>query len=290
MKTLAAIALATALLSSPHVGQAQAGGAFAGGEQRPITKVPFLDKIGVDENLEGQVPADATFTRYDGKKVKLGDYFDGEHPVLLNLAYFTCPVLCSLIMDAAAKGLKGIDWTAGKEFKLVTISIDPRDTVSDAAKKRQKELKLYGRSKGWDFLVGDQKNIDKVTKAVGFRYFYMKDKGQYAHPAVLTFLTPKGKIARYLYGLNYKGSDMRLALLEASNGESVSTVDKVILYCCQYDPKDHGYSIVGYRVMQVGGALTALVLGLFLIVLWRREVRRKKKDASPSTEVSEVHG
>lgn len=287
--TCAVIALALTLAAVPTSGHAQAGAAFADAQKRPINKVPFLNKIGVDEHLKAQLPLDAEFTRYDGKKVHLGDYFDGKHPVLLNLAYFTCPVLCSLIMDAAARGLKKIDWVAGKDFKLVTISIDPRDTPKDAAKKRAKELKLYGRSSGWDFMVGNQENIHRVTKAVGFRYFFMKDKGQYAHPAVLMFITPDGKVARYLYGLNYKPTDMKLALLEASNRQAISTVDRVILYCCQYNPKDHGYSLVAFHVMQLAGVLTVLLVGVFVFVLWRRDVRRRKKGSDSSDDGSGAH-
>ncbi|MFW6031036.1 MAG: SCO family protein, partial [Myxococcota bacterium] len=198
------------------------------------------------------------------------------------------PVLCSMVMDATRRGIEPIDWTAGDEYRVLTISIDPRDSPEDAAKKRAEVLRKYERSDGWDFLVGKQENIQKATEAAGFRYFYMDDQEQYAHPAVAMFLTPEGEFARYLYGLNYSATDVRLALLEASEGNAVSTTEQVILYCYQYDSEAQGYGLVAWRVMRIGGALSAVVLGLFLFILWRRETRRKVQP--PSTRVSEAHG
>lgn len=288
-RTFSAIAFAALITALPGHGRAQPGSnAIAGGEVKPVQEVPGLDEIGVDENLEGQLPTNLEFTRHDGEKVRLKDYFDGERPVLLTFAYFTCPVLCSMVMDATRRGIEPIDWTAGDEYRVVTISIDPRDSHQDAAKKRAEVLRKYERSDGWDFLVGSPENIQKATQAAGFRYFYMDDQEQYAHPAVAMFLTPKGKFARYLYGLNYSPNDVRLALLEASEGNAVSTVDQVILYCYQYDAESQGYGLMAWRVMRIGGGLSAVVLGLFLFFLWRRETRRKVQP--PSTRVSEAHG
>ncbi|MFW6067126.1 MAG: SCO family protein [Myxococcota bacterium] len=289
MRTFAAIAFVTTLAALPQGGWAQpGGGVMAGGEVNPVHEVPKLDEIGVDENLGGRMPLDLPLTRHDGEQVELGDYFDGERPVLLTFAYYTCPVLCSMVMDATARGIGPVDWTAGEEFRVLTISIDPRDTPEDAAAKREEVLKKYDRSESWDFLVAEPEAIRRATQAAGFRYFYMEDEGQYAHPAVAMFLTPEGKLARYLYGLNYPQNDVRLALLEASKGKAISTTDKVILYCYRYDPDEQGYGLVAYRVMQIGGGLTAVVLGLFLFVLWRRDLRRRS--SPPGPRVSQAHG
>jgi protein SCO1 len=280
------------LLAAPPLGGAQPGGSVLGGGQvKPIREVPGLDRIGVDEQLEQRMPRDLTFTDHRGRTVRLGDYLDGERPVLLNFAYFTCPVLCSMVMDATTRGIAPLQWTAGDEYEVVTISIDPRDTPEQAAAKRSEVLEGYGRSDdGWHFLVGTQENIQRATAAAGFRYFYMEDEGQYAHPAVVMFLTPDGMIARYLYGLSYPQNDVRLALLEASEGRAISTVEKVIMYCYQYDPNEKGYGLVAFRIMQIGGGLTAVVLALFLILLWRRDLHRRRQSPPLAPTASGAQG
>lgn len=276
----------------PAFGWAQPrGGVLAGGDVSPVQEVPRLDDIGVDEQLEQQMPLDVTFTDHRGRTVRLEDYVDGERPVLLTFAYFTCPVLCSMVLDATTRGIKPLQWTAGDEYEVVTISIDPRDTPEDAAEKRAEVLEGYGRSdEGWHFLVGEEAAIEKATQAAGFEYFYMEDEGQYAHPAVVMFLTPEGKLARYLYGLSYPPNDVRMALLEASEGRSVSTVEKVIMYCYQYDPNEKGYGLVAFRIMQIGGGLTVVVLAFTLIVLWRRDLRRRRSSPPVAPRASEAHG
>jgi protein SCO1 len=287
-----AIALAIAM-AAPTAGWAQPSrsSVLAGGKVQPVQEVPHLDDIGVDEQLEQAMPLDLTFTDHRGRQVRLRDYVDGERPVLLTFAYYTCPVLCSMVLDATTRGITPLDWTAGDEYEVVTISIDPRDTPQDAAKKRAEVVEGYGRSDdGWHFLVGSADNIRKATEAAGFRYFYMEDEGQYAHPAVLMFLTPEGKLARYLYGLSYPPNDVRMALLEASKGRSISTVEKVIMYCYQYDPNSKGYALVAFRVMQIGGGLTAAVLALFLVLLWRRDMRRRRESPPIAPRATEAHG
>ena len=258
---------------------------------RPVQAVPGLEeKVDVDEQLDKPLPTDLTFTDHTGKKVKLASYFDGERPVLLTFAYFTCPVLCSLVLDATEKGVEDIDWTLGDEYDIVTISIDPRDTPERAAKKRAELLEKYGRADaGWHFLVGDQENIDAATEAAGFNYFYDERQEQYGHPAVAMFLTPDAKFARYLYGLVFKPADVSLALLEASKGNSISTVEKVILYCYSYDPEGQGYTLMAFRVMQIGAGLTVAVLGFFLFFMWRREVRKRRREDSAGAPPPGAH-
>jgi protein SCO1/2 len=242
-----------------------------------------LENVDVNEKLDKPLPRDATFRDHNGKVVRLGDYFDGKKPVALTLAYHSCKVVCSMVLGAEVETLKEQPWTLGNEFRAVTISIDPRDTPASAAKKRQQMLALYGRSGAtqWDFLVGDKANIDKVAKTIGFQYRYDERHDQYAHPAVLMLATPDGKMARYLYGLQFDPKDVRIGLLEAAAGRSISTVEKAILYCYMYDPIGAKYVIVGQNVMKIAGVFTMFGLALFLTVLWRRERRPRPGSGSP---------
>ena len=245
-----------------------------------------LEGVDVNEHLNKPLPADAVFRDHTGKRVRLGDYFDGQKPVVLTLAYHSCKVVCSMVLGAEVETLKKQPWTLGNEYRAVTISIDPRDTVELAAKKRKQMLALYGRSTAsdWNFLVGDKANIDKVAKAIGFQYRYDERHDQYAHPAVLMLATPNGKMARYLYGLEFAENDVRVGLLEASQGRSISTVEKAILYCYMYDPIGAKYVVVGRNVMKLGGVVTMLGLAIFLTVLWRRERRaRSSSDRTVSS-------
>jgi protein SCO1/2 len=247
-----------------------------------------LERVDVNEQLDKPLPTDAVFRDHTGKLVKLGDFFDGKRPVMLTLAYHTCKVVCSMVLGAEVEVLKQQPWTLGQEYRAVTISIDPRDTPAAAAKKRKQMLALYGKggqSAQWDFLVGDQANIDKVARAVGFQYRYDPRHDQYAHPAVLMMATPAAKMARYLYGLSFAESDVRLGLLEASQGRSISTVEKVLLYCYMYDPIGAKYVVIGKNVMKIAGVITMLSLGLFLAILWRRERRRSSLSTARSTLV-----
>lgn len=248
---------------------------------------PELNKVDVEEHLGGSLPLDARFTDSDGKAVKLGDYFDAKRPVLLVFAYHTCPMLCSLVLDATTRGLGGVPWTVGKEFDVVSISIDPRDTPASATKKRDEVAAKYGRSAdrthGWHFLVGDEIEIRKVTDAVGFQYKYDERQGQYAHPAAVYVATPKGTLARYLYGIQFDPGDLRLGLLEASEGRSIGTVEKLLLYCYHYDPQGKKYAVVAMNVMRLGGVVTMLLLGGLLTTLWLRERRRAAVSLTAAT-------
>lgn len=285
MRRLARIVLGLvlALLALGMPGRARANDPALPGPDNPgPPNMPdeLLD-VGIQEHLQGQLPGDATFQDESGKVVRLGDYFDGQKPTLLILAYHSCPVLCGLVQNAALESMKQVAWTAGVQYQVITLSIDPRDTVGTAADKRAAMLGAYGRAEakdGWHFLVGDDANIHKVTDAVGWQYKFDKRQGQFAHPSAVTLLTPNGKVARYLYGIEFDPQDLRLGLLEASEGRSISTVDRIVLYCYHYDPQDRKYTLMATRVMQLGGVLTVLVFGTFLSVLWLRERRKPKGD------------
>jgi len=239
--------------------------------------------LGVDvvEHLGRRLPADAALRDTEGRAVILGNYFDGKRPTLLVFAYHTCPMLCSLVLDAAVRALNDVAWTVGREFDVVSISIDPRDTPDTATRKRRQVVERYVRAKGeaggWHFLVGDEENIRKVTDAVGFKYSYDARQGQYAHPAAIYLLTPEGAVARYLYGIQFDPADLRLGLLEASEGRSISTTERLLLFCYHYDPQGKHYALVAMNVMRLGGAVTLVVLGGLLTFMWTRERRRNRQ-------------
>jgi protein SCO1/2 len=238
-----------------------------------------LKHVNVDERLDAQVPLDLMFKDHAGKPVRLGQLVDGKRPVVLTFAYHSCPVICSMFLNGVAGSLSGIGWTAGKEYQIVTISIDPRDTLERTSAKRASILLQYKRPEaesGWSFLLGDETTIKRATDSVGYEYQYDAEQQQYAHPAVLMILKPNGRVSRYLYGLEFPANDLKLALIEASEGKSVRAIDKVVMYCYRYDPKDGKYVVVATRVMQLGGALTVLVLGLFLGTFWMRERRKSR--------------
>jgi protein SCO1/2 len=250
-----------------------------------------LEGVDVGERLDQPLPRDAQFRDHTGKLVRLGDYFDGKRPVALTLAYHSCKVVCSMVLGAEVEALKQQSWSLGKEFRAITISIDPRDTPAIAAKKRKQMLALYGRkAEAWDFLVGDEANIAKVARAVGFKYRYDPRQDQYAHPAVLMLTKPNGELARYLYGLQFSPHDVRIGLLEASQGKSITTLEKVILYCYMYDPIGAKYVVVARNVMKLGGAITVLLLGMFLIAMWRREARMRRRDRAAAANMDKSHG
>ena len=258
-------------------------------EGMPNTIPAELEGVDIVEHLGEALPRDAMFRDAEGKTVKLGDYFDGKRPTVFVFAYHTCPMLCSLVLDAAVKSLNDVQWTVGDQFDVVSVSIDPHDTPETASKKRAQVVAGYprarGSSRGWSFLVGDEDNIRKVTDAVGFKYRYDARQKQYAHPAAIYLLTPDGRIGRYLYGIQYDPGDVRLGLLESSEGRSITTTERLLLFCYHYDPQGKHYSLVAMNVMRLGGAITAALLGGFLVTMWARERRRKKqlsRDASRS--------
>ncbi len=269
---MCALALLAVALVHPRIASAQIN----------VTP-PELNNVDIVEHLDGPLPREAIFRDTTNRAVRLGEYFDGKRPTLLVFAYHTCPMLCSMVLDATVRALREIPWTVGKEFDLVSVSIDPRDTPESAVKKRDEVVAKYGRegsAAGFHFLVGDERMIRMVSDAVGFRFRYDERQGQYAHPAAIYLVTPTGLMARYLYGIQYEPSDLRLGLLEASQGRSISTVERLILYCYHYDPAGKHYAIMAMRVMRVGGVLTMLFLGSLLATLWLRERRRWRLDAA----------
>jgi protein SCO1 len=265
-------------------GPSQPSGAAPLANQAPAV----LQGVNIVENLGGALPRDAVFRDTEGKTVHLGDYFDDRRPTLLVFAYHTCPMLCSLVLDATVKALDSVPWTVGDQFDVVSISIDPKDTPETAAKKRTQVVDGYGRAhgnpRGWHFLTGDEGQIRRVTDVVGFEYRYDPRQKQYAHPAAIYLLTPEGHLARYLYGIQYDPKDVRLGLLEASKGHSVSTTERILLYCYHFDPNGGHYSLVAFNVMRVGGGATLVLVGGLLAVMLARERRARRKRAEHEPE------
>lgn len=229
-------------------------------------------KVTVEENLSAELDGQLTFKDHTGQTVKISDYFLDGKPVLLTLNYYSCETLCSVQLNAMLNALKDLDWIAGEDFRMVTISIDPDETSELAAAKRKTYLEELGKGEiDWNFLVGTQENIDIVADTIGFRYVYEPKTQQYAHPAVVTFLSPSRIVSRYLYGLSYDAKDVKFSLIESANGNVGSTVDKIILSCFIYDTTVGRYTPTAFGIMRLGGAISVFALGLFTLVMWRKE-------------------
>jgi protein SCO1 len=254
-----------------------------------------LEHVGVIEHLDGALPVATPFRDSENRAVTLGDFLKSGKPHVLLFAYHSCPQQCSMILKAVSKGLSKLNWTLGKEYDLVVISIDPKDAepkegLPRSNAKRALFLSDYNRpgaETGVHFLQGDIASIDAVAKAAGVEYEL--DRGQYNHPSVLMITKQNGDLARYLYGLEFVPNDLRLGLLEASEGRSISTAEQFMIYCFTYDPKGAKYVLVAWRVMRLGGALVALVLGTALAILWSRE-RKKPKSAGTHTHTLSTTG
>ena len=243
---------------------------------------PDLYDVGVDEHLDAQVPLDTEFLDSTGKAVRFGDYIDGKRPVVLVLAYHTCKTLCSFVQNAVLEAAKSIKWNVGEQYDIVTLSIDSGDTVKVAAEKKAAMDAAYGRPgavKGWHYLVGTNENSKRVADAVGWK-FHKDIDGNIAHPAAIILLKPNGRVARYLYGIEFVPNDLRLGLLDASNGKSITTGERILLYCYHYDPHDRKYALLATHVMQIGGGLTLLIVGFFIGGFWLRERRKNQKTAA----------
>jgi protein SCO1/2 len=240
------------------------------------TRPPFLRDVGIDQRLGQQLPLDAIFQDEQGRPVRLGQYF-GARPVILVLAYYNCPMLCTQVLGGLVSSLRVLSFDAGKDFDVVAVSFDPRDRPADAAAKKAPYVAEYGRpgaAAGWHFLTGSSASIERLTGAVGFHYKYDESLGQFAHASAITVATPGGKLSHYFYGIEYAPRDLRLALIEASGNRIGSPVDQILLYCFHYDPKVGKYGAVVMNMLRFGGVVAVLILSTFLAVMWRRDHRR----------------
>jgi protein SCO1/2 len=243
-----------------------------------------LRNVGFDQKLNEQVPLDLVFKDETGQTVRLGDCW-GDKPVILVLAYFRCPMLCDQVLNGLVRAMLDLPFDVGKEFNVITVSFDPRETPEMAAAKKQTLLERYGRpgaAAGWHFLTGDQSAIQRLTDAVGFRYTYDAKNEQFAHASGIVVLTPTGKISRYFHDIRFEPRDVRLGLVEASANRIGSASDQVLLYCFHYDPAEGKYGLVVMNLVRLGGILTCLGLGIFGLVLWRWERRPLRDHKYPS--------
>jgi protein SCO1/2 len=256
-------------LSASAFGQAMTQGIMSPpASMRP----PGLKNVGILQNLNTQIPADLTFLDENGKTVKLGDYF-GRKPIILSLVYYQCTMLCGEVLAGLDSALGVLKFDVGKEFDVLTVSFDPKDTPEIAAIKKAEYLKRYkraGAEQGWHFLTGKQPEIDALTKAAGFQYQYDPKSEQFAHATAIMILTPEGKIAQYYYGVEFAPKDLRLGLIQASSNKIGNVVDEVLLYCYHYDPNTGKYGAMVFRILRLSGAATILIMGVFLGILIRR--------------------
>ncbi len=280
------IAIALSSLSSlwPAVGRAQMAGAPAAGYKREpgmaASAIPApLREIGFDQHLGRRLPLDALVRAEDGRVAPLREYF-GARPVVLVFAYYSCPMLCTQVVNGLASAVDVLSLEPGRDFDVVVLSFDPHDTPSAATAKKTAFLERYkrtGAGAGSHFLTADPPAIDQLTKAAGFRYVWDAPTNQFAHPTGVIVVTPDGRLGRYLFGIDYGPRDLRLALVEASAGHIGTAVDSLLLYCYHYDPMTGRYGFLVLRALRVAGVATVLALGAFIVVMVRRERRIARK-------------
>jgi protein SCO1/2 len=275
----AAGALGLCLAASSSLLMAQVSGYGDKQTGQTLDKPPaLLDGVGIAQRLNEQLPLGLTFTDDQGQLVALGNYF-GKRPAILALVYYRCPMLCSEELDGLTSALQMVRYVPGRDFDVIVISIDPTENTSMAAAKKREYLKRYGHpdtANGWHFMTGTQPNIDALTQAVGFKYVKLKvpgsDQMQFAHASAIQIVTPEGKLAQYYMGVEYSPKDLLLGLNEASSNRIGSPVDNILTYCYHYNPETNTHSLIVARIVQMGGALTVLLLGGFMLVMFRRDI------------------
>jgi len=271
-----ALAISIGAMSTPLV----AGPTFAD------EKINALEGVGITEHLDAQLPLDITFKDDSGNEVVLGQYFTNEKPIIITLNYYRCPMLCSLTLNGLTAGLEEMDWTLGDEFEVITLSINPDEKPPLAKKNKEGYLGHYSREgaeKGWHFLTGDQENITKLADSLGFGYVFDPNTGEFHHTASIMFITPDGRISKYMNDVQFKGQDLRFALIEASEGRIGTMLDTLLLFnCFQYDPDSNSYTPVAWKLMRTGGVLMLVVLGVGLAVLGFTSSDRLKKSQNNS--------
>ncbi len=282
--TASAIALATVVVSA----QGEAPG-LRPAAALPSNVVPgVLGKVAFEQRLNEQLPLDLPFRNEAGESVKLGDYF-GRKPVVLAFVYYECPMLCTQVLNGLESALRVIDESIGREFDVVTVSFDPRETPVLAAGKKKAYLDRYQRpsaEQGWHFLTGDEASIAALTKAAGFGYVYDEDTKQFAHASGIVVATPAGKLSRYFFGIDYSPRDVKFALIESSTGKIGTLTERLLLYCYHYDPATGNYGFMAMRAVRLGGAVTLVALLGFVIVSIRREPQSRAAEPQMSRRLN----
>lgn len=234
---------------------------------------PALKHVGIEQRLDQQIPPDLVFRDEAGNLVRLGQYF-GHGPLILNFVYYHCPMLCGQVLNDLTGSLRAIGYSVGRDFQILTVSFDPGETPAMAVAKKKTVLASYGRpeaEQGWHFLTGSAASIAALTQAAGFQYQYNAKTNQFAHPTAIMVLTPQGKISQYYYGIDFPPRDLRLGLVQASNGQIGTLIDEALLYCYRYNPQTGKYSAIITRVLRISGAVWLAMVGAFLVVMFRTE-------------------
>jgi protein SCO1 len=265
-------------LAFPVTGFSQTPNFFTGFNDPPgppsQLKPEQLKDVTFKQRLDDQLPLDAPFKDEYGRPVTLGKYFNNNKPVILAFVYYTCPMLCTQVTNGISSSLRALPFTAGEEFDVVLISFDPKDNPASALEKKQAHLaywKTETTTGGWHFLTGDEATIKRVTSAAGFTYAYDKATGQYAHVSGVLVVTPDGRLARYFYGIEYSPKELRLALVESSQGHIASAIDELLLFCYHYDPETGRYGATVMNLVRAAGVLTLTAMATFMFVMWRRD-------------------
>jgi protein SCO1 len=280
---LAALGTACAWAGSPFgVGSSNSTPEPAAPGALPDGVLPAqLQTVGVEEHLGRVIDLNLEFSDENGARVRLKDFFHQGRPVILDLVYYRCPMLCNLVLNGQTEVMRELPWTPGNEYEVVTVTIDPHESAELAREKKAQYLKTFGRpAPGWHFLTDYAGNAKRLAAQVGFRYTYDARQDQYAHSAAITILSPQGKVARYLYGIHFKTRDMRFSLAEASENRTTMAVEKVLLFCYHYDPQANSYTLFATNLMKFGGVVTILLLGFYMLRMHRAEhlaaVRRRE--------------
>lgn len=271
-----AVLLASAVAAHPQTIPGNVGQSSAG---LPVA----LRNVGFEPPLNGQLPLALGFKDETGRDVRLGDYF-GHKPVLLALVYYGCPMLCNQVEQGVVGSLKMLSFDAGRDFDVVFVSFDPRETPDMAARKKVSALSHYGRpttAAGWHFLTGAKDSIDSITAAANFRYSFSEKSGIFAHASGIMLLTPDGRISRYFYGVEYPSRDVRLGLVDASAGKIGNPIDHLLLYCFQYDPSTARYSATVLRIVRLGGLLTIFTIVAGILIFRRRDLHPPDSNLRP---------
>lgn len=256
---------------------------------RAQSPAQVIEQVKFEQRIGNSLPLELTFRDEAGETVQLARYF-GKKPVVLALVYYECPMLCTFILNGLVKSLKPLTFEPGKEFEIVVVSFNPRETPELAAQKKQAYLEEYKRVHtwaGWHFLTGDEENIRRLTDATGFHYIYDEEAKEYAHASGIIVVKPDGKLFRYFYGIEYAPRDLKLSLMEASTGKIGTPVDQMLLFCFHYDPQTGKYGVLITRIIRAAGTATVVLVGLLLFVMFRRE-RRGEVYASAHTPATKA--
>jgi protein SCO1/2 len=241
---------------------------------------PQLNGVGIEQRLNQKIPLGLAFRDETGQTVRLSEYFNDKKPLLLSLVYYQCTMLCSQVLSSIADSLRLVKFDAGKDFTVLTVSFDPRETPAMAAAAKERYLGIYrrpGAERGWHFLTGDESSIHALADAVGFHYYWDRYAKQFAHATGIMLLTPDGRVAQYYYGAHFFPTDLRFGLIQASQNQIGTLADQIVLYCYHYDPRVGRYGVIVSRVIQLSGGITLLIFGSFLIFLFKNDPNRRHR-------------